>query len=140
MNVQPNFKSGRNSSQRRKDKRIEADYRAWIAPFALCVKCLAPAVDLCHVRGHAQGYMKPRPEHTWPGCRSCHTLQETDRQFFSPLTIAEVCGYTEGLFNAWEIAQDADLWLSRVHELHMKLDPIDYGLGDVMGAAMMGDV
>ena len=136
----PFFKQGRNAKSRKKDKRIEDDYRAWIAPFALCVKCLAPAVDLCHVRPHGQGYMKPEPEKTVPMCRSCHTAQEVDREFFAPLSVDEVHKLSKPIFNAWAIAQDADLWLSLVHDLHMRLDPVDYGLGDVVGSAMMGDV
>jgi hypothetical protein len=73
--------------------------------------------------------MKPAPEHTFPGCRRCHELQETDREFFAPLTIEEVCEYTTKIFNAWAIAQDADLWLSRVHDLHMAINPISQNEG-----------
>lgn len=95
-------KTGRNAQQRKRDKQIEAAYRAWISDFALCVKCLSPAVDLMHIRGYAQGYMKPPPEHTAPGCRRCHERQETNRDWWSPLTVEEAQAEGEKLFGKWK--------------------------------------
>ena len=72
----------RNAATRRRDKEVEAAYREWIAPAAYCVVCGDVNCELAHIRGPAQGYMKPPPWHTLPLCRSCHTAQETNRDFF----------------------------------------------------------
>ena len=119
MNAPANIK--RNAAQRRKDKLIEVKYREWVDPFALCVKCLAQANDLAHIRGHAQGFMKPPPWHTVPLCRTHHTIQEVDRDFFAPLTVEEAHAEAVNMFNAWEVAQDADLWLQRLIDFHGKI-------------------
>ena len=119
MNAPANFK--RNAAQRRQDKIVERNYRKWLSPFALCVKCLCPANDLAHIRGYAQGFIKPPPWHTVTLCRAHHTAQETDREFFVPLTVEEAQGEAANLFNAWEVAQDADLWLQRLVEFHGRL-------------------
>lgn len=110
-----------NAATRQHWKRIEADYREWIAPFSLCVKYLCPADDLAHIRGYAQGYLKPPPWHTVPLSRQAHDEQETDRDYFYPLTVKEAQDEAEHLFNAWEINQDADEWLRRLTAFHGKI-------------------
>ncbi len=113
-----NFKAGRSLKSRRRDKVIEAGYRKWIGNDAPCVKCWGLAVDLIHLRGYAQGNIKPPPWHTLTSCRSCHVLQETNREFFAPLSIGEAQDAAADIFNAYEIAQDKGLWLERVTALH----------------------
>lgn len=119
-NIMEGDRMKRNAATRRKDKAVERGYRAFIAPMAFCV-CCGPsvrAVDLAHIRGHAQGYMKPDPCHTLPLCRLCHERQETNRAFFAPLTVQEIRAEAECLFYEWEVKDDAAGWLATLTDIH----------------------
>ena len=113
----------RNAATRRRDRAIERAYRAFIEPMAFCVCCgpSVPAVDLAHIRGHAQGYMKPPPWHTLPLCRRCHDMQETNRQFWTPFSVSEAQWEAENLFYFWEVRNDPAAWLATLTNIHEAL-------------------
>ena len=109
----------RNASTRRSDRPILSGYGRWMQSAAYCVKCMSMHdLQLAHIRGYAQGYIKPPPEHTVPLCFTCHKAQESDRTFWRPLSVQEAQDQAAAMFKAYEVAADIGMWSGELATFH----------------------